>query len=117
MTRNPLIYVDYIISAMEDINRYIGDSDAATFFDESMAYDAVIRKLEVMTDATKNLPQSWKDRYQHINWKGMTAFRNILAHGYVDAIEDEVVWSIIKDHIPPLKLVMLEILEEHNKRA
>jgi len=71
--------------------------------------DATIRRLEVIGEATKNIPNSFRKNYPYIEWKGIAGTRDRISHAYFK-IELDVIWDIIKDDLPELKKQIKEIL-------
>lgn len=67
-----------------------------------MVQDAVIRNLEVIGEAVRNLPPELKRRYSEIPWRSITALRNILIHEYF-GVDIEIVWRVVQRRIPTLK--------------
>lgn len=77
--------------------------------DEKTIY-AVIRALEIIGEAIKNIPASVKRSHKEIPWKDATAMRNKLIHEYF-GVNIKVVWKTIKEDIPELKEKMSELLK------
>lgn len=59
-----------------------------------MRYDAILRNLQTMAEATQRLPEEFKNRYPNIPWKDISGFRNILVHDYLGDLDDEIVETI-----------------------
>lgn len=72
---------------------------------------AVIKALEVIGEATKNLPGSLKNEYSNVPWKFMAGIRDKVVHGYF-SIDLPIVWKTAKTDVPSLKPLIQEILEE-----
>ena len=64
--------------------------------------DAVIRNLEVIGEAVKNIPKTVKDKYPQIEWREIAGLRDILAHRYFE-VDLEIIGDIIKNKLPGLK--------------
>jgi len=64
-------------------------------------YDAVIRNLQVIGEAVKNIPRETRDQYPHIEWRKIAGLRDILSHAYF-SLEDETIWDIIEQKVPIL---------------
>ena len=62
---------------------------------------AVERSIEIVGEAARRLPQSFRDTHPHIPWRAIMATRHILAHDY-DDVNNDTVWRIVTDHLPPL---------------
>ena len=67
-----------------------------------MVVDAVIRNLEIVGEAARNIPEEGRSKYSDIPWKRVVGFRNIVIHGYFD-VDLEIVWVIAKERLPELK--------------
>lgn len=109
--RSYMIFVKDIVDAITKIESYIKDLDYNTFAQNSMIIDAVIRNLEIIGEATKNIPDDVKKRYQGIPWKRMIGLRNIVIHEYFGVDLDNI-WKIINENIPAVKPDILKILDE-----
>jgi len=64
-------------------------------------FDAVLRNLEIIGEAVKNISEGTRQKYPKIKWRKMAGFRDIVAHEYF-GIDDETVWDIIENEIPAL---------------
>ena len=70
-----------------------------------------IRKFEIIGEATRNIPKSFRQKYPDIPWKEMVGFRDKPIHFYF-GIKYEIVWDTIETKLPELKLKLYKILEE-----
>jgi uncharacterized protein with HEPN domain len=68
-------------------------------------YDAVLRNLEVIGEAVKNLPEDARSCAPGIEWKKIAGLRDVIAHGYF-GVDDEILWSIVRDKVPELLTAM-----------
>lgn len=109
-----LDYVEDIIKAMDDALSFIKDMDYETFVKDKKTMYAVIRALEIIGEATKNIPLPIKERYSQIPWKDMAGMRDKVIHAYL-GVDLKRVWSTVKMDIPNLKQSFETILTE-NKR-
>lgn len=75
-----------------------------------MVQDAVIRNLEVIGEAVKNLSSDLRRRHPAIPWRGITALRNVLIHEYF-GVDLEIVWRVVSRRLPTLKGSVLKLLE------
>ena len=76
---------------------------------------AVVRKLEIIGEATKNIPDEIKEKYPMLPWKEMAKIRDKLIHGYF-VVDFEIVWKVVKEELPLLKPEIEEILQEEMKQ-
>jgi len=75
-----------------------------------MLLDAVVRKLEIIGEATNNLSDTFKDSHPEIIYRDIVDMRNFLIHEYF-GINPKVVWDTCKTDLPVLKKQLLDILE------
>ena len=99
--KDPAIYLRHIRDAIARIEKYTAQGRTA-FFDDTMVQDAVIRNLEVIGEAVRNLPPDLRRRYPEIPWRSITALRNVLIHEYF-GVDLEIVWRVVQRRIPALK--------------
>ena len=108
MQKDPVIYLNDIIFSIELIEKYI-DGVSFTDFEESYdIQDKVMRRLEIIAEAAKKLPEDIRIKYSSIPWKSIIGLRNIITHSY-DEVNLEEVWEIITKHLPETKIHIEEI--------
>ena len=76
--------------------------------------DAVVRRMEIIGEAARNVPQDLKNTASDIQWQKIIDFRNVLIHEYF-GVDLGVVWSIVKDDLPTLKQQLNEVLLQREK--
>lgn len=109
------LYISDIINAITKIERYIENLDFDTFTQKDMVIDAVVRNLEIIGEAAKNIPENVKEIYPNVPWKRMIGLRNIVIHGYFGVDLDNI-WKIINENIPEVKPTIMKILDELEKK-
>lgn len=102
MQRDYKLYLNDIIEAINRIELYISKMDIDEFSNNKLYQDAVIRNLEIIGEAVKNIPDSFRVKYSEIEWKKIAGLRDILAHSYF-GIDIDIVWDILQNKIPELK--------------
>ena len=111
MKKDPIIFLKHILESIECIKKYVDNCDKKYFVSDRLIQDAVIRRLEIMGEAVKNLPSSFKDKHKEIPWIDITDTRNKLIHHYF-GIDLDITWDIIKRELPSLKKKIKEILRK-----
>jgi len=101
MSRDPLLYLEDIIEACDKILLYTKDTSFDDLESESMLFDAVVRNIEIIGEAAKNVPDSIRQEVQEVPWKEIAAMRDILAHAYF-GVDPEIVWDVVKTKVEPL---------------
>ncbi|WP_228767995.1 DUF86 domain-containing protein [Limnohabitans sp. DM1] len=69
---------------------------------DEVLYDAALRNLQTLSEATQMLPDHLKQQFPAIPWREISGFRNILVHNYLGDIDALTVQSVIDRHLPPL---------------
>jgi uncharacterized protein with HEPN domain len=98
-------YSDYfqdILDSIEDIENFVSGLEFEEFINDRKSVNAVVRSLEIIGEATKNIPSEIRDKYSDIQWKKMAGMRDKLIHEY-SGVNLAIVWETIKQDIPPLK--------------
>jgi uncharacterized protein with HEPN domain len=111
MKRDIRLYLDDILDAIIKIDKFIEGLSFEQFQDDEKTIDAVIRKLEVIGEATKNVPQDTRSKHPDIPWKEMAGMRDKLAHEYF-GVRLDVVWSTIKTRLPQLRPMIHVVLQQ-----
>ena len=108
--KDPKIYILHILESIEFIEKYTKGVKKLEFKNSPQLQDAVIRRIEIIGEAVKNLPEGFKKRFKDIKWKEISGMRNKLIHEYF-GVNVNIVWDVIKFDIPLLKKHIKEILE------
>jgi len=101
VSRDWRLYWDDIIAACEKIQRYTAGMDFAAFQSDRKTYDAVLRNLEIIGEAAKNLPDDVRAKAPHVEWRKIAGLRAILAHGSF-AVDDTILRDIVREKVPAL---------------
>ena len=102
MTKDPEIYLSHILEAIDKITEYTKGVGREEFLEDGLIKDAVVRNIEIIGEAIKNLPQEFKNKHKEIPWKDIAGMRDRIAHFYF-GIDYTLVWDTIKKDIPVLK--------------
>lgn len=96
------LYVAHILDAIAAIERYLDGVSYDAFLDSRLLQDGVIRELEIIGEASKQLADAFRERFLHIPWADITGMRDKLIHEYF-GVDLELVWKTVKDDLPVLK--------------
>ncbi len=90
-----------IASNIRHAQSFIGGMDYEAFCANTLAFYAVTRCLEIVSEASRRLGDEIKNRHPDIPWRSVAAAGNIYRHTYED-VQQQLVWSTVRDHLPPL---------------
>jgi len=111
-------FLSDIREAIHQITAYVSGMTYESFLDDRKTQDAVIRNLEILGEATKNLSEQLCAKYPGIPWKSMTGTRDRLIHHYF-GVNLDIVWQIITLELPQVALQLESVEttdEEDNSR-
>jgi uncharacterized protein with HEPN domain len=100
-----------IQEAVRRIGAYLGAMPYEAFVEDTKTQDAVIRNLEVIGEATKNLSGELRTRHSDIPWRSMAGVRDRLIHDYF-GINLDIVWHIATAELPAVTSRIAEIIGE-----
>ena len=110
MKRDYWLFIKDLIEAIDDIEAFIGDMDFDNFYADKKTRSAVVWKLEVIGEATKNIPNSVRNKYKEIPWKDMAGMRDKISHLYF-GIDYKIVWEVIRKKLPTIRLVIKKMID------
>ena len=116
MKKDDSVYLRHIIDALLQIERYTDGVTYEEFLSNSLLQDGVIRQLEVMGEAARNLSEDLRNEYPKIPWRQMISLRNRMIHAYFN-VNIQIIWEIIQGDIPNLKQETKHVLEIFNQKS
>lgn len=97
--------------AVGKVLRYIQGMTREQFFADSKTYDAVLRNLEILGEAAKNIPDAIKNKYPEIEWRKISGLRDIAIHRYF-GINEDVLWDVLSIKLGALQEKIETMLPE-----
>lgn len=104
------VYLRHILEAISLIERYVAVG-RDVFMTTSHWQDAVIRQLEIIGEATKQLSQGLRSQHPEVPWRRIAGLRDVLIHGYMGVDLDRV-WGVTQRDLPGLTQQLEVILQE-----
>ena len=108
MKRDVNLFIEDIINSIKNVEEFSEKLSKDGFLKNKLKQRAIERELEIIGEAVKNIPESLRNKYPEIRWKGIAGFRDILSHTYFGIISERI-WNIVQEDIIILKKQMLKI--------
>jgi uncharacterized protein with HEPN domain len=102
MTKDPRIFLDHIRESIALIEEYTKDISREQFLNSPQIQDAVMRRLEIIGEAVKNLPADFKIKHPDTPWKKIAGLRDVLIHEYF-GVDVKLLWNLIEKDLPVFK--------------
>ena len=111
MKRDINVYIEDILESISRIEEYVKDIDEAEFYGNSEKQDAVLRRLEIIGEAVKNIPQDVRDKYPEIPWKQIAGMRDVVIHEYFGVTLGRI-WKVIQADMKDIKNNINKVKQE-----
>lgn len=109
MNKEATIFLKHILESIQLLEKYMDGVTEEEFLHSSEKQDLAIRRLEVIGEAVRNLPEEFRNEHSDIAWNKAMATRNILIHHYF-GIDLEIVWDTVTQSIPEFKKQVEQLL-------
>ncbi len=111
MKRDVSLYIQDILQNMGDAEEFVQGMSYAQFVADKKTFNAVVRAIEVVGEASKHIPDNLRRQYPDLPWKEMAGMRDKVIHMYF-AVDHEAVWLVVQERIPTLKRLIEGILRD-----
>ncbi len=108
------VYLRHMLAAVAKIGRYTRDLTRETFGRDDMAVDAVVRELEILGEAARNVSPAFRAAHPELPFAGMIGMRNRLIHAYF-GVDLDVVWQTCEADLPGLRRTLEELLRQEGE--
>ena len=114
MKRKLNLLLNDIIECIEKIENYTNNIKQEEFYRDNKTQDAIIRRLEIIGEAVRNIPDFFKNENTDIPWRDISDMRNVMIHDYPGVLL-RIVWEVITDNLPELKAKIMPLYEKELK--
>lgn len=111
MKKDAITFLQHIRESIALIEEYTKGVGEDAFSESSGIQDQVVRRLEIIGEAVKNLPNDFRAAHPEVRWKEVAGMRDKLIHAYF-SVDLELLWVVIKDDLPALKKDIEKLLHE-----
>jgi uncharacterized protein with HEPN domain len=111
MPRDYRVYLEDILTAIGKIKRYTEGLSKQGFAADDKTIDAVVRNLEVIGEAVKQLPADMRSQEPGIEWQKIAGLRDVLIHQYF-GVDVDILWDIIENKLPALEVAVTSLMPE-----
>ncbi|MCB0168148.1 MAG: DUF86 domain-containing protein [Anaerolineae bacterium] len=110
MKKSDIVYLKHIWDAINQIETYIATLDFPQFEQTRLVQDGVIRQLEIIGEASRNLSDEFRDDHAELPWRQIIGLRNRLIHAYFD-VNLGIIWEIVQVNIPQMKQTISSFID------
>ncbi|MEK6903517.1 MAG: DUF86 domain-containing protein [Nanoarchaeota archaeon] len=110
-SKEDVIFIEHIFESITALEEFSKDLNKERLMSDRLRQSAMIREIEVIGEAMKNISEKLKNKYTEIAWKKIIGTRDKMIHHYF-GVDLHIVWNIVKKDIPILKKQMKKIKKD-----
>lgn len=114
MIKDSLIFITHILDSIYAIETFSKGMSEEKLKKDRLKQSAIIREIEIIGEAAKNLPDSFKEKYPETEWKKIAGMRDKLIHHYF-GVDIKIIWEVVKFDLPILKEQIKTMLSKEKK--
>ena len=96
------VYLDDILTSIERLKEYTKNLSKEDFSKDQKTIDAVVRNVEILGEAARNIPEDFKEKHSGLPWSKMISMRNKVIHEY-SGVDVDILWQTVQEDIPALE--------------
>jgi len=106
--KDDLAFIEHILDSINAIEEFSKNMNREKLMLNRLKQSAIVREIEIIGEAVKNISQSLKNKHPEIQWKEIAGTRDKMIHHYF-GVDLNIVWDIVKINLPDLKDKILKI--------
>ena len=106
--KNDLVFIQHILDSINAIEAFSKDLNKKELIGNRLKQSAIVREIEIIGEAVKNISEDLKNKHPKIKWKEIAGTRDKMIHHYF-GVDLNIIWDIIKNNLPTLKNQILKI--------
>lgn len=113
MVRDSKLFLEDIIECIAKITKYLAGKTKENLVQDQLLQDAVLRRLEIIGEASSQLPGAIKSAHPEVPWRDMVNMRNVFVHGYF-GVDIDLVWKELHEDLNKLRVQVEDILQSYD---
>jgi uncharacterized protein with HEPN domain len=110
--KKPALLLEHILESIQIIERVLPKAEEE-FAENSDTQDIVIRRLEIIGEAARYLPDELKQARPEADWRRLIDLRNLLIHEYFN-VDSGLLWNNVRYYLPTLKHAVQELIKQED---
>ena len=110
-SKDDLVFVEHILDSIRAIENFSRNLSKEELTSNRLKQSAIVREIEVIGEAVKNISKNLKERYSEVKWKDIAGTRDKMIHHYF-GVDLNIVWDIINKDLKVLKKQIIEIKKQ-----
>lgn len=110
MSRDYKVFLEDVLEAVRKIRQFTNGLSLQAFTADVKTFDAVIRNLEIIGEAAKQIPEDVRAQSPEVEWGRIARLRDLLIHHYF-GVDAQIIWDIIQNKLGPLEQATRRLLE------
>jgi uncharacterized protein with HEPN domain len=111
MSSPPIEYLQHILAETDYLAEQAADLERGEFLANETFKRAFVRSIEIIGEATRHIPDDFRQQYPQIEWRAMAGMRDRLIHGYF-GVDYEIVWDVTVNKVPQLREEIARLLQD-----
>ena len=112
--KGDVVFLEHILDSIEAIGQFSKNITKQDLVSNRLKRSAIVREIEIIGEAVKNISQNLKHKHKEIAWKEIAGTRDKMIHHYF-GVDVNIIFDIIKKDLPKLKKQIQHILKQENK--